>query len=150
MILGVNDASQINNEDLSKLLYANDTLVKSECNHSYGDSHTNKANNLIKEAQLICCYGLSFGETDRLWWKKVCELLKNKADLVIILFSYFNNIPDFSNSGPKLQEIMRQIKDLFLSKSEIEKSMRSILAKRIYVSINAPIFNFKIDNNNNH
>ena len=148
MILGVNDASQINNEDLSKLVYANDTLVKSECNHTYGDSHTNKAKNLIKDAQLICCYGLSFGDTDKLWWIKVCESLKNKTDLIVILFFYSSSFFDYSNSGPKLQNEMRKIKDIFLSKSEIEEPMRSNLARRIYVSINAPIFNFKIDNKN--
>lgn len=41
MIMGVNDASQIENEKLRNNAYVTDALVKSKNNHAYGISHTN-------------------------------------------------------------------------------------------------------------
>ena len=145
MIFGVNDASQIENDELKKLTYATDTLVKSDNNHSYGVSHTNNCDSLISNAQLICCYGLSFGETDRLWWRKVCEELMRRGDLIIILFSYEPNLPNFANNGHKLQNKMRQKRDEFLTKGGISDPEKRNLEQRIYVSINDIIFNLMVD-----
>ena len=145
MILGVNDISQIENEQLRKLTYATDVLVKSDNNHAYGVLHTDECNSLISNAQLICCYGLSFGDTDKMWWQKVCNELRNRSEIIIILFVYISDIPDYSNSGHKLQQRMRQIKDVFLAKGGIEEPDKHKLAQRVFVTINDPIFNVKID-----
>lgn len=48
MIMGVDNLSQIENEDLKKLPYATDIMVKSQCNHTYGDSHTDQCSRLTK------------------------------------------------------------------------------------------------------
>lgn len=145
MILGVNDASQIHNDKLRKLTYATDALIKSECNHIYGVSHTDQCDDLIYNAQLICCYGLSFGDTDRLWWKKICNTLKSRKDLYIILFAYIKDMPDYANSGHKLQNQIRRILNDFFTKGGIEESLWPSLSSRLFVSINNPIFNFVID-----
>lgn len=145
MILGVNDVSQIANDELKKLTYATDTLVKSDNNHSYGVSHTNSCGNLISNAQLICCYGLSFGETDRMWWKKVCEELKRRGDLYIILFAYEPKMPDYANNGHKLENKMRQKRDEFLTKGGVSDPEKINLASRIFVTFNDPCFNIQVD-----
>lgn len=145
MILGVNDASQINNDKLRKLSYATDALVKSECNHIYGVSHTDQCDELINNAQLICCYGLSFGDTDKLWWKKICHALISRQDLYVILFAYIKDMPDYANSGHKLQNQIRRIQNVFLTKGGIEESLWASLSSRIIVSINNSIFNFVVD-----
>lgn len=145
MILGVNDASQIENDELRKLMYATDTLVKSDNNHSYGVFHTNKCYSLINEAQLICCYGLSYGDTDKKWWKKVCEELKKRGDVIIVLFAYESNMPNYANNGHKLEYRMRQKRDEFLTKGDMIDPVKRDLAQRIFVSFNDPIFNIQID-----
>lgn len=145
MILGVNDASQIQNDKLRKLSYATDALVKSECNHIYGVSHTDQCDDLIYNAQLICCYGLSFGDTDRLWWKKICNAMINRQDLYVILFAYIKDMPDYANSGHKLQNQIRKIQNVFLTKGGIVESLWASLSSRIIVSINNSIFNFVVD-----
>ena len=144
MILGVNDASQIDNDELRQLTYATDTLVKTNNNHSYGIAHTNKCDTLIKNAQIICCYGLSFGETDKLWWEKVCDQLKRRGDLYIILFAYEHNMPDYANGGHKLEYKMRQKRDDFLTKGGIKDSDKTNLATRIFVTFNDPCFNVHV------
>lgn len=145
MIMGVNDASQIDNEELRNNTYITDALVKSKNNHAYGISHTNKCNQLIKNAQLICIYGLSFGETDKMWWQKICKELKGRTDLLVLVHWYVKDLPDYSNSGHKLQYLMNQTADKLLSLGGIAENERSNLLNRIYVTINSPKFNFKIE-----
>ncbi len=145
MIFGVNDVSQIHNEKLRELTYAKEALVKSECNHIYGVSHTDRCDDLIYDAQLICCYGLSFGETDKLWWKKICNTLKSRNDLYVIVFAHIKDMPNYSNSGHKLQQQIRLIQHDFLKKGEIEESLWTDLSSRIFVSLNNSIFNIQVD-----
>lgn len=54
MVMGVNDVSQIDNEEVRKLTYTTDALVKPNNNHVYGVSHTDRCISLIQNAQLIC------------------------------------------------------------------------------------------------
>lgn len=145
MIFGVNDDSQIHNEKLRELTYAKEALVKSECNHIYGVSHTNRCDDLIYEAQLICCYGLSFGDTDKLWWKKICNQLKSRKDLYMIVFAHIKDMPNYANSGHKLQQQIRIIQRDFLKKGDVEESLWDDLSSRIFVSLNNPIFNIQVD-----
>ena len=144
MILGVNDISQIDNVELRKMRYATDALVKQNCNHTYGISHTNQCERLIEKAQLICCYGLSFGDTDKIWWKKVCQELQNRQDLIVIIFWHTDKKVDYSNSGHKLQNEMRQVITRLLKHSGWGESIPDSIYNRIYVSINAPIFEIHI------
>ena len=145
MIMGVNDVLQIDNEELRKNTYITDALVKSKNNHAYGISHTNRCSQLIKEAQLLCTYGLSFGETDIMWWQKICKEIKERNDLLVLVHWYVKDLPDYSNSGHKLQYLMNQTTDKLLSLGGIAENERSKYSNRIYVAINSPKFNFKIE-----
>lgn len=109
MILGVNDRSQIKNKELSKAAFATDALIKSECNHTYGTGHTDKCLALISTTQLICCYGLSFGDTDKIWWKAICDVLRNRNDIIVVLFTYISNFTASANEGHKKQRIIRSV-----------------------------------------
>lgn len=144
MIMGVDNINQIENEELKKLIYVTETLVKTQCNHTYGVSHTDKTISLINSAQLICIYGLSFGDTDKTWWKTICTTLKSRNDVHVIIFWYGGNLPNFDNDGPKLQNIRRHVVEKFLVQGGVESQIREELARRVYVSVNAPIFDVKI------
>lgn len=145
MILGVNDQSQIANKELCKSTYATDALIKADCNHTYGVSHTNQCASLIANAQLLCCYGLSLGNTDKMWWKKICEELKKRGELIVILFVHKPDIIDYSNNGHKRQRVIRYIANRLLTQGEVAEPERKNLLGRIYVSINDSIFGIHID-----
>ncbi len=145
MILGVDDVSQIENDKLKKSEYATDVLIKSACNHTYGVWHTNQSEDLISKAQLICCYGLSFGDTDRRWWKRVCSSLLKRNDVIVVIFEHSTDINNYSNSGPKLQNKKRQTIRRFLKQGGVDETTMNSLLNRVYVSINDPIFNIQID-----
>ena len=113
--------------------------------HTYGDNHTKTCKNLIKNAHLICCYGLSFGDTDKMWWESICEAMMNNGDIITVLFSHSDRTIDFANAGHKLERLRRRIKDQFLSKGGLKEPAKQSVSERIYVSITDPIFNIQID-----
>ena len=147
MILGVNDISQIDNEELRKNSDAVDTLVKSRNNHTYGEGHTKRTSSLISTAQLLCLFGLSLGETDKMWWNLICQELNRRKELVVVIFWYDKTIFDTLNGGAKLQRIRKEVVNKLLSFGDLKPEEKESIANRIYVAINKPLFNFKIDKN---
>lgn len=145
MILGVNDESQINNDILKSDPDALMTLVKSRNNATYGVSHTRKCEEWIKNSNLICCYGLSFGETDKIWWEMIGAELKRRTNLKIILFHYDSQQINYSNNGAKYQRKVNQVKRDFIKKCNVaDESEIERIESSIYVVVNSNIFNTHI------
>jgi len=129
MILGVNDISQIANDKLRYETRIIDRFVKSECNNTYGLRHNEKCIEWINNANLICLFGLSFGETDKKWWEMIGEALKKGTK--VILFEHNADKHFNRNQGPDIKEEKEAIKDRFLSKTNIEKDLRDNMALQI-------------------
>jgi len=77
MILGVNDETQIANTAFHTDTDVVDRYVKSKCNDVYGLGHDKNCQQWIKQANLICLFGLSLGDTDKRWWDAIGEVLQN-------------------------------------------------------------------------
>ena len=141
MIFGLNDESQINNDILKTDPDALTTLVKSRNNATYGVMHTRKCEEWIKNSNLICCYGLSFGDTDKMWWEKIGAELKRRTNLKIIIFHYDSKQIDYSNNGAKYQRKVNQVKREFIKKFNIDdESEIERIESSIYVVVNSNIF----------
>jgi hypothetical protein len=142
LILGVNDKSQIANEKLHSETRVTNRYVKSDCNSTYRLTHDVNCRQLISKANLICTFGLSFGETDRKWWEAVGDTLK--GDCKMILFEYNQDIKFNGNQGPDQLEEEDAIKDRFLQRTNVEESMRDKIKKNIYVAYNTNMFKLDI------
>lgn len=140
MILGVNDISQIANDNLRKETAIIDRYVKTECNTTYGVNHDEKCQKWINEAHLICLFGLSFGDTDRKWWEIVGKALER--DCRVIIFEYNSKEKFNKNQGPALKAKKEEVKNKFLSKTNIEENMKSETKKKIYIAYNTDMFKF--------
>ena len=84
MVLGVNDSKQIKNQNLRDCKKIIRRFIKPECNKTYGLNHSEKCTSWINVAQIICLYGLSLGETDKIWWNRVAKRLVNSSAILII------------------------------------------------------------------
>lgn len=143
MILGVNDATQIANEKLRNETRITDRFVKSDCNSAYGLEHDKKCQRWINTADLVCLFGLSFGETDKKWWETIGEVLKKGSK--IILFEYNTNKQFNENQGPDLKEEKEAVKDRFLSKTKIDDSLKGKIKKdSMYVAFNTDMFKLDV------
>ncbi|MDW5290917.1 AbiH family protein, partial [Formosa sp. PL04] len=83
MILGVNDVSQIANVSFQEDEDIINAIVKDDCNKAYRHTLEEKCKKWISSSQLICLFGSSIGETDKLWWELIGEKLKSNSKLII-------------------------------------------------------------------
>ena len=86
VIMGVNDDSQIAGKD-----YLDDNLrallVKPYINLQLQSLVDSRCIQLINNADLICLYGVSLGETDMMWWRAIGERFR-KANIRVLYFVY--------------------------------------------------------------
>ena len=137
MILGVNDTSQISNSSFHDNLDIEESLIKHKHNEAKGENLDVRFSNIIDTVDLIVAFGLSFGDTDRIWWEKIGARLENNNTRLII-FGVGNNINRVQKV--KVERDVRKIKDNFLSQTGLSKDIQESIANRIYVAVNTKMF----------
>ena len=137
MVMGVNDKSQISNTEFHTNLDILETLVKNDCNRIIKDNIDITCKNLISNAELICIFGCSIGDSDKLWWELIGEQIKKQASLII--FEKGEKIP--TRRMHKIGRRERKIREYFLSKTNLENAEKEKLKNKIFIGINTKIFN---------
>lgn len=136
MILGVNDKSQISNISFRENIDVLEAIVKSDCNKSQRHNVDKKCMGQISNANLICIFGSSLGETDNLWWNMICNHLK--GDCKLIIFDRCEDI-DPRRAYKKARKV-RDVKDMFLLKAKLTKEEKEKVGHSIFVGLNTDMF----------
>jgi len=136
MVLGVNDVGQISNSKFHNNQDIIETLVKNECN--IAQKHTKEVwcKNIIRNANLICVFGSSIGDTDNLWWQLIGERLKHDCNLII--FEKGEMIPPLRPQRGKIAE--RNKKNYFLNKTNLSEEEKVTVSEKIFIGINTEMF----------
>lgn len=138
-LMGVNDPSQIANPSFAANQDICDFLIKPQANQNMGLYFDQFSLDVIGSANLIVVYGMSIGETDRLWWKKVAGALRSPNVRMIIHHHMREPIPeDLKWKEPKIK---RGIKKHFEDIAEVPESQRTDLDEKITVSLKGFFFN---------
>lgn len=66
-IIGLNDKKQIANEELAKDANFAKCIIKPSINELLRQSYDKNAMSIINQSKIICIYGMSLGETDKVW-----------------------------------------------------------------------------------
>lgn len=139
MIIGVNDNSQVFNEDFGKNIDFSEAFIKTEYNKAASHLVDDECIDLINNANIICVFGSSLGLTDKFWWELICDrLLKENCELII-----YQRCPNIENNlyNNLISKEIRNIKDKFSSlKSNVTKEEIDIIKQNIYVNINSDFF----------
>jgi len=98
MVLGVNDYTQIANESFRTEEDIIDRYIKTNSNDTYGTERDLKCQKLLEEARIVVLYGLSIGDTDLKWWKKLSGTLINGK---IIIYNYLKEQKPNENQGAR-------------------------------------------------
>lgn len=137
IIMGVNDESQILNKDL-----INDELrgliVKPYINKELQNLIDIECIKLIRNADLICLFGVSLGKTDLLWWQTIGDRFQ-KASIRILLFAYDKGA--ITRNSERIFKYA-ECKSLLLDRMGIAKPTDEQRA-RIYVGYKTSIFKVK-------
>lgn len=136
MILGVNDLTQIKNEDFHTLQEIGEALVKPSCNSASKSTVDTKCRKQIKSADIIYVFGSSIGDTDKLWWELIGDKLLTGCRLVI-----FTRGNEISRRIPyKALRHERDIRKYFLDKTTLTDSEKEAVKGNIFIGRNTGLF----------
>lgn len=144
MILGVNDIEQVNSPFLKNDTEFLDTFIKRRMNNSIGQRKTEHAQKLIENSHIICIFGMSIGSTDKMWWEEIVKWLNESDDNKLVI--YFKGNKELNRRLPvHIIRLDNKLKREILEKGGADMKNPNIekIKKRIFISYNADIFNFK-------
>lgn len=145
-IMGVNDASQIENPVWAKDERFLCRIVKSRSNERNRSNSDRDGAEIIKSSNIICVYGMSLGETDRNWWDRIINWLYADPTRQLVLFLRDRNYSTSSQIAfmDKEDEIVEKLSQFSTNESIAVED----LLPRIHIAVNKNIFqmNFLRDN----
>ena len=136
MVMGVNDISQVTNKDFHNNQDILESLVKDTCNQAHKHTIENLCKERVLSANLICIFGSSIGDTDKIWWELIGSQLI--GDRKLIIFNLGENISP--RIGHKKARIEREIRDGFLKKTQLNEEEKKIARNNIFIGINTNQF----------
>lgn len=134
MVLGVNDAGQIAAPQLFEGYdeeYINE-LIKQKTNEINEENSDKKAFELLKKSDLIYIYGMSTGETDKLWWERICDLMAQKQNLHLIIHKY--DAPEDRLIRRTYRLFISAVRKEFVAYSGLDDAKKEAIMARIHIA----------------
>lgn len=104
IILGVDNSNQILNDRFQNNETVMNYLIKPQANAGLGNMVDTRCIRLIRDARIICIFGMSIGETDSMWWKAIGSRLSKDNSVRVLYFPFVN---DIANVLPIQQSLRR-------------------------------------------
>lgn len=136
-IMGVNDKSQIQNEELIKDKEFLRHLCKPNINAALRMGYDKEARDTILNSSIICVYGMSLGETDRKWWDIILTWLSQNEERHLVIF-VFDREYSLSTPFARIEKEDRIIK--MLTGYSLHALNAENYRSRIHVAIQRNIF----------
>lgn len=135
MVFGVNDDSQIEKNDIFDCEYGDlykNLLIKVQANASYLENTDFIANQILLYSDLVYVYGMSIGDTDKLWWDRICEWMSRDSRRHVIIQKY--SMPSRSVIPVHYQVAERKARREITKHSNLEEDKKNLIEKRIHIS----------------
>lgn len=140
IIIGVNDETQMDNEDFRNNDDIKDCMIKLQSNRIMKETRHIQCEKLIANANFIVLMGVSLGETDLYWWELIGKNLVNRKNIAIIQHIY-NPDAILPTQMQKRGRLERRQQELIMQKMRIkEGNWTDDLRDRLFFTVNAPIF----------
>lgn len=138
MVLGINDISQLKNNDFhnnKKILKA---LIKENNNRRQGHTVDEILETKILKANLICVFGSSIGETDKIWWEKIGKRLLTDENCKLIIFTY---VEIKTKRAIHIKgDFEDDLKEIFFKRANLNENEQEKINDRIFVRANTDMF----------
>lgn len=133
-LIGLNDKSQIANTDLRDVVEIQEYLLKPLLNKMQGHRIDSDTLQYIKNADIICVYGLSLGRTDSMWWDAIAQTLRSK-EAKLLYYAYDDEIPPYRVQW--INRMKRHWKETFLNSTKLTEEEKKRIFDKIFV-VNRP------------
>lgn len=136
MITGLNDNSQIANPELRDNEDLIHTFIKPQINSDCGELVDQEALELINHSSIFVVFGMSYGATDKLWWRKICDRMLNDGGAYLLLFEINDKCQKIHLENE--YKIKNEIKERFFTGLELNDDQKKKIAPRILITFNSP------------
>ena len=75
---------------------------------------------------------MSIGQTDAIWWNRICEILVKNPNTRVILHAF--DAPKGQLIRTKFIEYERAMKEKFVNYSDLSDDQKTLVMKRIHIS----------------
>lgn len=138
IIIGVDNKEQILNSSFQSSDEIASFLIKADANAAMKNLRHRNCEQLIKKANLMVLFGVSYGETDIRWWKLIGDELKKRGNLGVISFLYCpGEIPETRKY--RLTAVEKRERQRLYSKMGLKYPTETI-DNRFFISINSSMF----------
>lgn len=138
-VLGVNDESQIANKELLRTPQFKEMLCKADSVRAVGKLWHAEAEKQISTSKFVCVMGMSLGDSDAKWWKKLNQWLKADGSRHLIIYWYEKEPPNGISIRKELQ-YKEKVKNRLLFFSNLTPQEKEGIKNRIHVIINTKKF----------
>lgn len=140
VVLGVSNVEQIKNTSYIITKKGRRAFVKTYFNEQYDKGRVSTAKRMLENSVIICTYGFSLGESDKIWVDLIVEWLKKDINHHLVVYEY--DITTYNRCiYDKLMEIEDEKKDNLMRRLNI---IDSNLADQIHIPVGYDIFNFEL------
>lgn len=141
VVLGVDNINQIKNTTYRLTKKGRRAFVKTIFNEQYDKNRVSTAKKMISNSSIICTYGFSLGESDKLWVDLLVEWLKKDVNHHLIVYKY-----DTTTYNRCVYDAVMDIEDE--KKMELMKQLGvndTSLENQIHIPVGYNIFDFKFE-----
>ncbi len=135
IVFAVNDETQIAKPDIFDFEdgeICKHLLIKQQANESYQENTDTIANQILQKSTIIYIYGMSLGETDTLWWNRICNWLKGSETRHLIIQNFAMSHKGVYQLNYQLAE--KRKKKEILSFCDFDNNTKTLLMKRIHIT----------------
>ncbi len=145
IIIGIDSLEQFDAEEMKKNTRLGRHCVKNIINNQNGyRSKEEKFVQLVQNSNIICVYGMAFGETDRSRWTVIYEWLKKRKENKLIIFKYNPGFDKLNRmSKGLLLDAIDSARDEYLNILGFEDELEKMY-EQVFVADSAKVLKFKL------
>jgi hypothetical protein len=144
ILIGVDNASQIAGKTCAASDIVLNKFVKPTLNNRVGMLRDENAFGLIDRADVVCIYGMSIGETDSTWWKRVADHVANPNASCMLVIGQRRPKGTSPYAPESLPDRTDEIKERFCEVAGLGEDSRDLLSSRTVVSFGSEAFSMDL------
>lgn len=142
VVLGIDNVEQMETVEFNLSKKGKRAFVKPFFNDCFDKGRVAAAKKAIEESDLICAFGLSFGDSDKMWIDEIKKWLISDPNHHLIYYVYDEEKYNSCNFD-EIFDIEDERKETFLNKIEIEEDDYDTVFLQVHIPVEKRIFNFK-------
>ena len=138
MLTGVNDISQLSNKDIKNNEDILECCIKPLMNDHSGNHLNERVNRIIRHTDIFIVFGMSIGETDRVWWNAIAQQVISNPNSYLLLVNYnpnYNSVLTYTR-----RYASKGMEKSLLKVTQVDPGAGMVLKSRMSILFNTDLF----------